>query len=392
MNARDTFLRTMSFERGARSLKAEFGYWTTTVKRFLREGMPLAQDIPASLSDNGTITGADKVDPAGAEVPDVNVRSFFDLLSYPAKFPANYSPLLPVKVLEEDAESRTFIDEYGITKKERKTGTSPPLDIRFPVESRKDFQAYKEHYTRDFAKRLPRNWEQLSPRLAAREFPIRLGGFPYGFFGLPRHLLGTEGLFYAMYDEPQLVKDINDFFLRFVMDYWSPVIETLRPDCVMIWEDMASGTGSMISREAFREFLSPCYVRMVDFLRQHGVENIHVDSDGSIEELIPLWVELGVTGLFPMERRAGNDLERIRRQFPRLQLLGGVDKRILQSPHGEADIDRELAIVGRVLSQGGYIPHIDHHVPDDASWANFKLYRTKLNRLIDYSFAASSPE
>ena len=40
MNARDTFLGTMPFEKGP-SLKAEFGYWTTTIKRFLREGMPM---------------------------------------------------------------------------------------------------------------------------------------------------------------------------------------------------------------------------------------------------------------------------------------------------------------------------------------------------------------
>jgi Uroporphyrinogen decarboxylase (URO-D). len=383
LNARESFLRVMRFEKGVPSLKAEFGYWTTTVKHFLREGMPRVQDIPDSLSDNGTISGADKADPQGSEFTDLNVRSFFHLQSYVAKFPCTYSPLFETRVLEEDAESRTVIDQYGITKKERKTGTSPPLDIRFPIESRRDFEAYKEHYTADFNKRLPRDWPRLSQRLSTRDFPIRLGGFPYGFLGFPRHLMGTEGLFFAMYDDPQLVKDINEFFLRFVMDYWSPIIEQVRPDCVMIWEDMASGTGSMISREAFREFLSPFYVRIIDFLRQHGVENIHVDCDGYIGELIPLWVELGVTGLFPLERKAGNDLLKIRESFPRLQLVGGVDKRILEAGNKEREIDRELAIVRRVLSQGGYIPHVDHHVPDDSRWENFKLYREKLNLIID---------
>jgi hypothetical protein len=167
------------------------------------------------------------------------------------------------------------------------------------------------------------------------------------------------------------------------MEYWAPIIARVKPDCVMIWEDMAYSTGSMISSEAFAEFLSPYYVRMIDFLRQAGVQNIHVDCDGYIEELIPLWVELGVTGVFPMERKAGNDLLRIREHFPRLQLLGGMDKRILADTATEEDIDRELAIAGRLLAQGGYIPHVDHHVPDDACWKNFRIYREKLNRLID---------
>jgi uroporphyrinogen decarboxylase len=63
--------------------------------------------------------------------------------------------------------------------------------------------------------------------------------------------------------------------------------------------------------------------------------------------------------------------------------LGGVDKRILEAGNKEREIDRELAIVRRVLSQGGYIPHVDHHVPDDSRWENFKLYREKLNLIID---------
>jgi uroporphyrinogen decarboxylase len=139
----------------------------------------------------------------------------------------------------------------------------------------------------------------------------------------------------------------------------------------------------MISREAFQEFLSPYYRRMMDFLRGAGVRNIHVDCDGYVEDLIPLWAELGVTGIFPMERKAGNDLARVRARFPRLQLLGGVDKRILAMDKGPAEVDRELAIVGEILSQGGYVPHVDHHVSDDACWRNFRYYRARLNELID---------
>jgi hypothetical protein len=383
MTARETFLQTMRFEKGVPSLKSEYGYWTTAVKRFLREGMPKVQDIPVTLSDNSAISGADQVGTSKIEFTDRNVASFCHLQSYTGRFPTNYSPLFPVKVLEEDSQSKTYIDQYGITKKDLKTGASPPQDLRFPIETRKDFEAYKEHYDRVFMKRLPKDWEQLKVSMPDRDFPIRLGGSPYGFLGFPRHLLGTEGLFFAMYDDPQLVKDINEFYLNFVMEYWSPIIEHIRPDCVLIWEDMAYSTGSMISKEAFHEFLAPYYVRMVDFLKQHKVENIHVDSDGYIEELIPLWVDLGVTGLFPMERKAGNDLLRIRERFPRLQMRGGVDKRILMAGKGEADIDRELAITGKLLAQGGFIPHIDHHVPDDACWKNFVLYRQKLNDLID---------
>lgn len=374
----------MNFER-VKTLKAEYGYWTTTVKRFIREGMPVVEELPEDLPDNGTISGATKVDPSNSVVEDKNIRPYFKLDSYIAKFPTDFSPLFEEKVLEEDEEYRTYIDQYGITTKIRKTGTSAPLHLSFPVTNRRDFERYREHYDSDYSKRLPKNWEQLAGSLENRDYPVRLGGYPFGFFGFPRHLMGASGLFLTMYDDPTLVKEINEFFLQFVMGYWAEILRKLTPDCVLIWEDMASKTGSMISPAMFREFMSPYYVRIIDFFKQYGLKNIHVDSDGFIEDLIPLWTEVGVTGIFPVEVQAGNDLLRIRQNHPELQLLGGVDKRILAVERSYVGIDAELEKVEKVMQYNGYIPHADHHVPDDACWRNFRYYRRKLNEMIDCS-------
>jgi hypothetical protein len=385
MTPRERFVAVMQFEPGVRTLKAEYGYWTTAMKRFVQEGMPVTEALPAALPDNGTITGAEKVDPNGSEIPDRNVRAALRLEPYPAKFPFTMSPLLPEKTLEESEEYRVYTDQYGITMKVYKKGASAPLDLDFPIKSRRDFEHYKELYDGNFARRLPRDWDRLKGELRARDYAIRLGGFPYGFFGFPRHLIGTTQILLMMYDDPGLIKSMNDFFLDFAMEYWSFIIREIDPDCVLIWEDMASKTGSMISRAMFAEFLEPWYIRMIDYLHEMGIRNIHVDSDGYVEELIPLWVRLGVTGIFPLEIQAGNDPLRVRERFPGLQLLGGIDKRVFTSAHTTADIDRELAKVPQLLTQGGFIPHADHHVPDDACWENFSYYRRELNRLIDQS-------
>jgi uroporphyrinogen decarboxylase len=294
------------------------------------------------------------------------------------------SAQLPKKVLEESPEYKLYTDRYGITLKVYKRGTSTPLDLACPIAGRADFERYKEHYAADsLGRRLPEDWEAQARRLRARDFPLRLGGFPFGFFGFPRHLIGSDRLYLLLYDEPQLIKDINEFFLRFLMDYWDRIIPAIRPDCVLIWEDMAGKTGSLISPAMFEEFLAPCYRRLVDFFRQHRVPNILVDSDGYIEKLIPLWWELGVTGLFPIERQAGNDPRAIRRAFPHLQLLGAVDKRVFAAGRPRQDIDAELDLAAGLLSSGGFVPHADHHVPDDSGWENFRYYREGLNRRID---------
>jgi uroporphyrinogen decarboxylase len=375
----------MRFEAGVRAPKAEFGYWTTALKRFVREGLPVVEPLPPDLPDNGTISGAEQVWPGDGVVIERNVRASLGLEPYPAKFPIDVSAQLPEKVLEESEQYKLYTDRYGITQKVYKKGTSPPLDLAFPIGKRADFERYKEHYSGSLSRRLPSDWETQARRLRARDFPIRLGGFPFGFFGFPRHLIGSNQLYLLMYDDPQLIKDMNEFFLRFISEYWDRILTAIRPDCVLIWEDMAGKTGSMISPAMFEEFLSPCYRRLIDFFRQHRVQNILVDSDGYIEELIPLWWKLGVTGVFPIERQAGNDPLAIRRRFPRLQLLGAVDKRVFTAGRTEADIERELEVVAQLLRDGGFVPHADHHVPDDSCWRNFKYYRERLNHLIDDS-------
>jgi len=63
-------------------------------------------------------------------------------------------------------------------------------------------------------------------------------------------------------------------------------------------------------------------------------------------------------------------------------MMGGIDKRALVA--GKEAIDRELeARIPFMLKRGGYIPTVDHLVPPDVSFENFRYYREKLNGMID---------
>jgi hypothetical protein len=113
------------------------------------------------------------------------------------------------------------------------------------------------------------------------------------------------------------------------------------------------------------------------------VDVVLTDSDGYVEELIPLIVETGVTGMYPFERAAGNNLLRIREAFPAFQILGGFDKRVLFEGSTLAAIEAELAVAEAMLRQGRFIPHVDHFVSQDCTWENFAYYRRRLNEIID---------
>jgi uroporphyrinogen decarboxylase len=75
------------------------------------------------------------------------------------------------------------------------------------------------------------------------------------------------------------------------------------------------------------------------------------------------------------------DIVKVRKQFPKLQMLGGISKSEIQK--GKQRIDEILEPVAAVLKTGGYVPFGDHFIPPDVNFENFSYYRTQLNRLID---------
>jgi uroporphyrinogen decarboxylase len=142
---------------------------------------------------------------------------------------------------------------------------------------------------------------------------------------------------------------------------------------IYFWEDMAYRAGPLISPAMFREFMLPRYRRITDLARRYGIDTVFVDSDGDVSKLIPLWLEAGINGVYPMEVAAGMDVVALRREYGRdLLMTGGIDKRVLAQDR-EA-IDRELEVKVPLAEQGGYISHIDHAIPHDVPYANFAYY------------------
>ena len=395
MTSREKFLSVMRMEPGIPSRgtlaprvqvpKVEFGYWAGTLRRWFGEGLEEREPVPDEIPDGEAIMATRTVSSRGLEkAGDVTVQPVFGLDQYLTKFPVDYSPRFPVETLERGEDYVVYRDAYGVTNKNDPGLRSLPLELDNPVKDWKSWNAYKERYGEDtIEERLPQPWDAVVARLAERDYPIRLGGTNGGFLGFPRQIMGLTHYLITLYDDPALIHDICDTFLRFLLAYYSRVIRDVKVDCILIWEDMAGKQGSLVSPAHFREFLTPRYRAMVEFAREVGVDIVLTDSDGYVEELIPLIVETGVTGMYPFERAAGNDLLRIRENHPELQILGGFDKRVLFAGSTREAIDRELEIVRAMLARGRYIPHVDHFVSQDCTWENFSYYRRRLNQIID---------
>jgi uroporphyrinogen decarboxylase len=173
------------------------------------------------------------------------------------------------------------------------------------------------------------------------------------------------------YDDPAFVHEMLDYLEHFFLELLKHFVNEVEFDFASFGEDIAYKGRSFISPSTFKEFLQPHYVSICELLRGSGIEIIFVDSDGYVDELIPLWLEVGINGFSPLEVAAGEDALALRKEYGNnIVLAGNIDKRALL--RGRAAIDHEVAKARALLAQGGYFPAVDHSVPPDVPLESFR--------------------
>jgi hypothetical protein len=387
MNTRERFQAIMNFEKPDRNILWEMGYWRETVDRWYGEGLPekygVSMDGDPGQGVRGEAFPHDPLSTSRTRDRDVHEVVCMDppLMSLPIN--SGPHPLFEPLVFEDSENFLIFQDEYGVKKRVNKKGASTPEFIDWQVKDRKDFERIKEERFQPILKdRVPGQWESILEGYKDRDYPISIGGYPYGFYGFLRYLMGEERLLYNFYDEPELVRDMMDFLADFWIALWDQALSRVTIDCAHFWEDMAYRTGPLISPATFRTFMMPAYQKVTRFLKDHGVSVILVDSDGNVDQLIPLFLESGLTGMYPFEVQAGNNIVAIREQYPKMHILGGIDK--IKIGQGKAAINAELeSKIPFMLKRLGYLPHIDHLVHPDVSWDDFCYYRKRLKEMIE---------
>jgi hypothetical protein len=248
----------------------------------------------------------------------------------------------------------------------------------FPVESPDDFEAMKARYIPDDPTRYPEDFTGRIEEMAKREYVVSLS-FPGPFWQL-REWCGFEPLCMLFMDNPEFIHEMVSFWSDFVSNTMARALASGVVDRIWITEDMAYKGKSMISPAMTREFLMPSWSRWASEARQAGVQIIDEDSDGMVDELIPLWIESGINVCDPIEVAAGNDINLYRQTYgAAIAYRMGVDKRCIA--RGGDDIKAEIKRIEPVVQSGGFIPGCDHGVPHDVSWQNYVTYAKLLAQI-----------
>ena len=201
-----------------------------------------------------------------------------------------------------------------------------------------------------------------------------------GPFWFPRTLFGIEPHLYAFYDQPELMKRINEDLAAFNIKAIEAVCQYYTPDFMTFAEDMSYNHGPMISYDMMDDFMAPFYLRVTPELTKRGIITI-IDSDGDIEPLIPWFEKVGIQGILPLERMAGVDVNRIRANHPKWKMIGGFDKTVMHL--GEDALRREFERIKPAVLSGYYIPSCDHQTPPAVSIEDYKLYVRMLKQFSD---------
>jgi len=363
MNQRERFNRVMHFQSVDRVPNVECGYMDNLLGVWLEEGLPA--DIPLFPKEGDLRYSRNSRE----------LTEYFGLDSHNVVFGVSVDPReypRPTEdIVAEDDVTWTIRYSDGSLNKVLKYDPSIFHDLDWGVKSRSDWEAAKKRYVA--------GWHNITPGREAlasirdRDYPAQL--WFMGFFDKIRKLMGFEATCTLFFEDPGLARDMINFWTEYLLEHARMVLDVFIPDMVEFTEDMAYNKGSMLPPRTVEKFFVPAYAKLASFFNSRGVDIICVDSDGFVDELIPVLHEGGVNAWNPFEmvcRRGRDDLLTLGKKYPWLRMFGGMDKLALR--RGRKAIDQIVATIPPLVERGGYIPTIDHKVQEGVTLEAYKYY------------------
>jgi hypothetical protein len=289
-------------------------------------------------------------------------------------------PAFVSRTVAEDERWRITTDKFGFTVKtlkEQSVGPKIYYYIDGVGKDRKDWEALKKRYDPTDPRRVPRAW---GPELidhynnSAGPVALRIDWGP-GRGVKNGYTLGLERFLAVLVEDPDLIRDMLEFWADFVVKLARDFVTQCRIDYAFFAEDgIGYRNSSLVSPKMYREIWMPPMRKVVDFLQSHGINLIAHYSSGNLLPLIPVLLEIGVNMSFPLEAAAGMDAPDLRRRFGReFRMIGNVSRQSLMD--GPEAVEKEFhAKVLPMMEEGGYIPAVDDAIMPDISFASYQRY------------------
>ena len=197
-------------------------------------------------------------------------------------------------------------------------------------------------------------------------------------FQRPTLVRGLENALVDLYDNPGYIKYMSRLFTDFYLEEYRRAWEESggKIDMFVIYSDLGSQQGPLISVDMFREFVEPYLREMAELIHSFGAKLLF-HSCGDISTFIPEIIRIGVDILDPLqpvnENMAPENLARYRND---ICLHGGIDLQQFLVKATEREIKEKAHHYWKLLGPSYIMGPTHFFQPDVPSQNIAALYRS----------------
>jgi uroporphyrinogen decarboxylase len=177
-------------------------------------------------------------------------------------------------------------------------------------------------------------------------------------------LVGMEGLYLRMYDDPEFVEElmrrIVDFYYEVSRRTFEEAAEEI--DIFFIGNDLGSTTGPLLGVDLFEGFVLPSLKRLIDLGHRYGLK-VMLHCCGGFEPLIPSMIEAGLDGVHAVQPYCyGMNLATLKASYgDRLLFNGCIDSQsVLIEGTPELVREKTREVIDIMGKGGGFVAGASH--------------------------------
>jgi uroporphyrinogen decarboxylase len=180
--------------------------------------------------------------------------------------------------------------------------------------------------------------------------------------------------------EEQLVADVFRKVAGIQLKLLEEIFKVPHVGAVWLIDDLAFGTGPMISPQAFRDHVFPWYKEIGKRCHENDVL-LFLHSDGDLTLLMEDIIEIGTDLLHPVDPTC-MDIVKVNEKYgDRLSFAGNVSNELLRSGT-PAEVEEQVKyLIAKVAPGGGYCLAAGNSV---TAWSRFENFMAMRNATFKY--------
>lgn len=194
-------------------------------------------------------------------------------------------------------------------------------------------------------------------------------------------LMGMQNLFIQMIDNPEIVTMLFERITHFYLQVLKRIYQNVKGniDVYFLGDDYGTQDGLLIGKKMLKRYILPNMKKLITKAKDYNYK-VMFHSCGSIHEIIPDLIDIGIDILDPIQTKAkGMDIISFKKKYgDKITFHGGVDTQFTLPFGSVEDVKNEvLKLIENVSSGGGFIISSSQSIQNDVPLENIKtLYYT----------------